>query len=597
MQIYTQFGGSLALSGIAVATMLQTTYSFRLLAWFFGSGAGHSSPLSSTLTTSSLSSIEASSYAPLSLPKPAQENLPEPFHKQYGWLIAEQDRALHEGSQGSGAKPNNRFSICWRQAMRLLASSCKDMDMPTKQRIALHLASCHLEEGGRQPVRCPEREKDVRNCLKRVQGDAAWSTYTDLFLFADSYCSSLQTDAWQTQTELLINKLGQSSLQAVTLLGESAHVQNTLLKNQQESTLFQKDLADSQHQLHAGLEASTIQFSRLTDEVETGFGAIGEQYQALLDMQESNIQRQKELLAGLQRANEEVRDFTMRIEEEFVKESQRFNLVKQVLRQACVILDIALYGGRLASMAVCVGACWILAPATTEYYASKCSAVAILLTTLVSVVHSVFVAARYILSPSLLSSKVLVILDTLFDGGSEGIRILHSLAVVGVLLSLWRRIRKPSRTMWQIITGRNIEGSNSSEYGDASENTCNDRRLGDTEEMRLRAVLQKVVHGGTGTQVKKGVRRKCEGVKGIGRAISLSAGSYTQPLDAASSSYSGLVTPLHSVCSSEDGNFTPQRRSARLQSRTSFSFDSSGKSCRRLLTNRGILETLSESSE
>lgn len=597
MQICTQFGGSLALSGIALATMLQTTYSFRLLAWFFGSGAGHSSPLSSALITTSLSNIEASSYAPLSLPKPAQENLPEPFHKQYGWLIAEQDRALHEGSQGSGAKPNNRFSTCWRQAMRLLASSCKDMDMPTKQRIALHLASCHLEEGGRQPVRCPEREKDVRNCLKRVQGDAAWSTYTDLFLFADSYCYSLQTDAWQTQTELLINKLGQSSLQAVTLLGESAHVQDTLLKNQQESTLFQKDLADSQHQLHAGLEASTIQFSRLTDEVETGFGAIGEQYQALLDMQESNIQRQKELLAGLQRANEEVRDFTMRIEEEFVKESQRFNLVKQVLGQACIILDVALYGGRLASVAVCVGACWILAPATTEYYASKCSAVAILLTTLVSMVHSVVIATRYILPPSLLSSKVLVILDTLFDGGSGGIRILHSLAVVGVLLSLWRRIRRPSRTMWQIITGRNIEGSKSSKYGDASENTCNDRRLGDTEEMRLRAVLQKVVHGGTGTQVKSGVRRKCEGVEEIGRAISLSAGSYTQPLDAASSSYSGLVTPLHSVCSSEDDKFTPQRRSARLQSRTSFSFDSSGKPCSRLLMNRGILETLSESSE
>ncbi|KAM3571819.1 hypothetical protein VYU27_006157 [Nannochloropsis oceanica] len=572
---------------------------FRILAWLFNSKVNSSFSSSSYSSSSSTSSSSAASrpstktstpFAPVALPKPSKDNLPEPLQKQYGWLMeGEQDRE------------NSRFSACWRQAMGFLSSSCKDMDMPTKQRVALHLASCHLEEGGRPSVRCADKEKDVRVCLKRVQGDAAWATYTDLFLFADSYCHSLQADAWQAQTEALINHLGQSSRQAVSLLHDSADTQRELLEHQQASTRLQEDLVKAQERLQDNLEASSRQFGRLTDEVETGFGAIGKQYESLLSLQESNLQRQAELLAGLDRANEEVREFTTRMEEEFARESQRFNLVKNVLGQASLVLEVATHGWRLASIGVCIAALWTLAPSSTLVHARKASAWIILLATLLGLLRSIIIPAHRLLPTACILSQALALLDLYVEELGGGFWMMYYVAFFVILLSLWRQVPSPLSSLWKAMRewlGRR-EGE---EVG--KEEWEDDGRWSQRKEEALRAVAEKIINagGGVGCGVGRGTGGGCGGgeggeggesccrMDGGGAAVSLGEAAFSAPEPVVthiaaptaetkavasqhdtvtSRSCSGTSTPLYSsACEYGSSTSIPRRRSTRLYSQS-----------------------------
>ena len=471
--------------------------------------------------------------------------------------------------------------------------------MPTKQRVALHLASCHLEEGGRPSIRCADKEKDVRVCLKRVQGDAAWTTYTDLFLFADSYCHSLQADAWQAQTEALINHLGQSSLQAVSLLHDSAETQRELLGHQQDSTRLQEDLIKAQGRLQDNLEASTRQFGRLTEEVETGFGAIGEQYQSLLSLQESNLQRQAELLAGLDRANEEVREFTTRMEEEFAKESHRFNLVKNVLGQASLVLDVAMHGWRFASIGVCVAALWTLAPSSTLIYARKASAFIILLAALLGLVRSLAIPAQCLLLAAWIPSQALAVADVFTERLECGFWVMYYVAVLVILLSLWRQVPSPLSSLWEAM--REWLGGDEVGEGEVED----DGRWSRRKEATLRAVVEQVVNagGGGGGEGRgggggggsggggggEGGGGACWRMNGGGAAISPGAAaalSASEPAAAptaapaaaaaasqnhtfTSRSCSGTSTPLYSsACEYYSSTSTPRRRSPRLYSRS-----------------------------
>jgi hypothetical protein len=94
---------------------------------------------------------------------------------KYGWLLQD-EKALSTG----------RFPRCWREAVRALQAACSEMEGDTsmKQRLALGLANCHLQDASRRTYPCGARE-DTRDCLRRLNDDdVALGVYTEFFFFA-----------------------------------------------------------------------------------------------------------------------------------------------------------------------------------------------------------------------------------------------------------------------------------------------------------------------------------------------------------------------------------------------------------------------------
>lgn len=280
--------------------------------------------------------------------------------------------------------------------MGLLQSSCREMKFGTKQRLAIHLASCHLEEGGRPSVRCPDSEVDVSVCMRKIKDDVAWQTMTEFLFFAESFCQSLQADAWRMQTEALITGLGRQAVETVELLHTSSDKQTEMIHKLQDAKHLQEVLNDAQLTLHTEMEASTQQFTTLTSEVAMGFQTVGGQYETLVELQEAHLQRQTELLANLQKANEEVKIFTERMEAEFAKEAHRFGLLRDVLAHASLVLEVAVHGWRLASVGIAVAALWILAPRSVFVYVRKFAAGMVLVATLLGLLRSLQTSGRHL---------------------------------------------------------------------------------------------------------------------------------------------------------------------------------------------------------
>ncbi len=505
----------------------------RFLTWLFGAEGGTPKPPPPAAVPTTL--------VPLSLTDPheraaSQVTLPDQLQQKFGWLLGDQKAVDPKGG--------HRFTGCWRSGMGLLSSSCRELDVPTKQRLALHLASCHLEEGGRPSVRCPDSETDVGVCLKRVKDDAAWSTYTDLWVFIDGYCHGLEAEAWQLQTEALIDGLGRTSLEAVELLHRAAQSQRQLLHNQEKAQALQEDLAVAQRDLQDNLEASTRKFMHLQEEIESGFGAVGEQYEQLMDVQTANLQRQVELLAGLQRANDEVREFTERMEEEFRREAERFHFVKGVLGHATILLEAAVHGWRLASMGVCVAALWMLAPATTLVYVKKAAAALVLVATVTKLLGTLHVPLRNLV-PAAWAADLLPLLT---GPGAWSLVYLCG-AIVVLSVSPLARLK----AMWRRWWGGHKEDWEEEEVDDEDEEEGDHRRRrwGVRQEEALREAARHVVASSSRGEGGGEERMDCGGAA-----------------MAASTHASGTSTPVFSATSrSSSVQSTPMRRSSRLQSR------------------------------
>jgi IS5 family transposase len=115
-------------------------------------------------------------------------------------LMIEEGRAAHESLKG------RQDNACWRSALAALDGHCKGFDLPAKQRLALALSNCHLQDASRKRQPCDARE-DVRRCLANISDDTNFGVYTAFFISVESACYYLQSDAWRENTERLISDL------------------------------------------------------------------------------------------------------------------------------------------------------------------------------------------------------------------------------------------------------------------------------------------------------------------------------------------------------------------------------------------------------
>jgi hypothetical protein len=72
-------------------------------------------------------------------------------------------------------------SPCWKAAYQELDASCREMSHTTRQRLALSLANCHLQEGSRLSFPCHPRS-EIGYCLKELRDSTSFDVFTQFFM-------------------------------------------------------------------------------------------------------------------------------------------------------------------------------------------------------------------------------------------------------------------------------------------------------------------------------------------------------------------------------------------------------------------------------
>eukprot|EP00953_Heterococcus_sp_UTEX-ZZ885_P008869 5265-Heterococcus_DN1.PRE.21 len=210
-------------------------------------------------------------------------------------------------------------SVCWKNAFSELKADCKGMTHFDKQRLALSLSNCHLEDSGRPTHRC-RSSTCVHTCLKRIKDDVAFGVFTQFFMQVEQTCHYLQAGMWQDRTELLITALdstAQGSLEAqrevhaaltlasckietlVAASEESLEAQNTM----QASMAAADDRAQSILTTLGSARSDVVQLAdNLTSSVDTVIRKQDSAVQVALDLSNKLSEAQNELAHHVQAA-------------------------------------------------------------------------------------------------------------------------------------------------------------------------------------------------------------------------------------------------------------------------------------------------------
>ena len=146
------------------------------------------------------------------------------------------------------------YSICWKQALDSLHSSCRSMSDDDQRRLALAFANCHFESSNRGTYPCP-KEVDISECTsKDKMDDAAFQVYTEFFTHSSNICYFVQSLMWQEATETTINKLSDASEQTVEKLEESLEYHKQLSVKQTLALKNQEVILDQDYKISQTLE-------------------------------------------------------------------------------------------------------------------------------------------------------------------------------------------------------------------------------------------------------------------------------------------------------------------------------------------------------
>ncbi|CBN75731.1 conserved unknown protein [Ectocarpus siliculosus] len=149
-------------------------------------------------------------------------------------------------------------SACWRQAAVSIDADCETMAHARKQRLAVQLSNCHLQDSGRKPIECTPRDSD-ESCVKKLGDDnAAFQSYTTFFHHVNAICHHLRHTVWQEQTEGLVRGLTASSLATFDRAEQSLEKQEQVLKGQELASAQSQGIAD-------GLSETSTRLAGLSD--------------------------------------------------------------------------------------------------------------------------------------------------------------------------------------------------------------------------------------------------------------------------------------------------------------------------------------------
>ena len=145
-------------------------------------------------------------------------------------------------------------SLCWRNALSDLGTSCKTLSDTQQSRLALAFANCHFERSGRNRYEC-SIDQDIKDCTNSdVMDDTSFQVYTEFFTHTGHLCYFIQNQLWQENAENTINQLTYTSSETVKKLEVSLEYHRRLDDKQTKTLENQDIILEQENQIASSLK-------------------------------------------------------------------------------------------------------------------------------------------------------------------------------------------------------------------------------------------------------------------------------------------------------------------------------------------------------
>jgi len=167
-------------------------------------------------------------------------------------LLVTQGRMQYEVLSVDSRMP--RYGPCWKSALAQLENGCSNLDDEVQSRLALNFANCFLEKAGLRTYPC-ESDMSISECLVNIDNNA-FTTYSNFFTHTHNMCYFLQSQVWHEETENTVERLAVNSDKVSRAMEHSHKLQDEILRGQQDTLDYHKQLLENGSYLSQAIEAS-----------------------------------------------------------------------------------------------------------------------------------------------------------------------------------------------------------------------------------------------------------------------------------------------------------------------------------------------------
>ena len=168
----------------------------------------------------------------------------------------------YESLQRESTMP--RFGPCWKDALQELESGCRHLTEDLQHRLALSFTNCFLLKFDKVIYKCNPQE-EFASCTKDMTADA-YNTYVEFFTHTQNMCYFLQSQVWQEETDITIDRLADSSKHVANQLENSSKLQSEVIEKQNLSLKNQEIFMQRGAELKEMLEDSKLSVHNMLSE-------------------------------------------------------------------------------------------------------------------------------------------------------------------------------------------------------------------------------------------------------------------------------------------------------------------------------------------
>ncbi|XP_021718086.1 protein GAMETE EXPRESSED 1-like [Chenopodium quinoa] len=196
---------------------------------------------------------------------------------------------------------------CWFRAYQDLFSTCSEIFAAEekRKRLAWHLSDCFQKDTGRTPFPSCARKFAMVDCLRKLNNDDH-KTYLEFYLQTNSICHQLQSKAFKSQLEGLVNDVKDSAL-----------VAEDKLKIIEEKSY---NLLHSSNGIHESITSIDAQTQVVGETLKKMFGYLGVVLNHSKELNETAkgiAMSQLELLEGHVRMKDKLEEDMLKIQESY----------------------------------------------------------------------------------------------------------------------------------------------------------------------------------------------------------------------------------------------------------------------------------------
>ncbi|EOA13111.1 hypothetical protein CARUB_v10026121mg [Capsella rubella] len=203
-------------------------------------------------------------------------------------------RVLEDAKNKLVAGPNS----CWQNAYRYLFSGCKETvaTEEKRKRFAWYLSDCFLKDSGRQAFPTCSDDSTMMSCLKKLD-DHEHKIYLEFMLETNTICQQLQSYAFKSEIERLVNELKRSA--------QSTEDKLDILESKSDSLMQTSSMI---HDSLGSIDVRVQNVAHVTNTIETSMSGLSQQTVEIYKEQKSIAESQMALMDGQVKMKETLKD-------------------------------------------------------------------------------------------------------------------------------------------------------------------------------------------------------------------------------------------------------------------------------------------------